>query len=113
MFSCKFYEVFKNTFLIEALEVTASESSSQAVCLDIIIKTSKSRSSHRRCSVRKGVLKNFAKFKGTAVPVSLFCLSLVSPVNFPKFIKVGSNLEIRRDKRRLEISDKEGLKLNS
>ena len=41
MFSCNFYKVFKNTFFIEALEATAFESSSQAVCLDIIIKASK------------------------------------------------------------------------
>ena len=41
MFSCNFYEVFKYTFFIEALEATASASLSQAVYPDIIIKTSK------------------------------------------------------------------------
>ena len=39
MFFCTFWEVFKNTFFIEAPGATASESSSQAVCLDIITKT--------------------------------------------------------------------------
>ena len=38
MFSYKFYQIFKNTFSLEAIGVAASESSSQAVCLDIIIK---------------------------------------------------------------------------
>ena len=41
MFSCKFYEIFKNTFFLEAIGATAPETSSQAVCLDIVIKTSK------------------------------------------------------------------------
>ena len=40
MFSCKFYKDFKNNFFIIALDVTPSESSTQATCLDIIIKTS-------------------------------------------------------------------------
>ena len=35
-----FYDIFSNTFFIEALGVTASGSSSQAVCLDIILKIS-------------------------------------------------------------------------
>ena len=30
------------------------------------------QSSHQRCSVRKGVLRNFAKFAGTPVPESLY-----------------------------------------
>ena len=34
MFSCKFYEIFKNTFSLEAIEATAFESSSQAVFLE-------------------------------------------------------------------------------
>ena len=41
MFSFKFYKIFNTTFSLESIEATASESSSQAVCLDIIIKTSK------------------------------------------------------------------------
>ena len=40
MFSYKFYKDFKNNFFIIALEVTPSESSTQATYLDIIIKTS-------------------------------------------------------------------------
>ena len=34
--------------------------------------TKNNRSSHRRCSVRKGVLKNFAKFTGKHLCQSLF-----------------------------------------
>ena len=30
------------------------------------------RTSHRRCSIKKGVLKNFAKFRGKPVAESLF-----------------------------------------
>ena len=41
VFSCKFYQIFKNTYFIESLGVTASESSSQTVSLHIIIKTCK------------------------------------------------------------------------
>ena len=37
----EFYEIFKNAFFIEALGVTASDSSSQAVYHDIIVKTLK------------------------------------------------------------------------
>ena len=38
MISCKFYEVFKNTFFVEPLEATASEPSNQPLCSDIIKK---------------------------------------------------------------------------
>ena len=37
------------------------------------------RSSHRRCSVRKGVLRNFSKLTGKQFPVKV-------PVNFAKFL---------------------------
>ena len=43
------------------------------------------RSSHRRCSVRKGVLRNFAKFKGKYLCKSRFLIKLqVSACNFIK-----------------------------
>ena len=43
--------------------------------------SAQNRSSHRRCSIKKGVLKNFAKFTGKHL-----CQSLLSfPVNFAKF----------------------------
>ena len=58
------------------------------------------RSSHRRCSVTKGVLRNFAKFPGEDLCQSLFfnkvagqaCNfikkeSLAPPVNFAKFLR--------------------------
>ena len=37
-----------------------------------ILKYHKFRSSHRRCSVRKSVLRNFGKFTGKHMPESLF-----------------------------------------
>ena len=41
------------------------------------------RSSHRRCSVRKGVVKNFAKFTGKHLCQSLFINKLqAKPFNF-------------------------------
>ena len=44
------------------------------------------RSSHRRCSVRKGVLKNFAKLTGKHLCQSLFFNKVVGlrPANFIK-----------------------------
>ena len=62
-----------------------------------------SRSSHRRCSVRKGVLRNFAKFTGKHLCQSLFFNEVTGlgpatllekrlwhryfPVNFVKFLR--------------------------
>ena len=42
-------------------------------CLQLFKKKTQNRSSHQRCSIIKGVLKDFAKFtKKTPVPDSLF-----------------------------------------
>ena len=40
--------------------------------MHIIVDYSSIRSSHRRCSVKKGVLRNFAKFTGKHLCQSLF-----------------------------------------
>ena len=55
------------------------------------------RSSHRRCSVRKGVVRNFAKFAGKHLCQSLFFNKVFLlkktlwhrcfPVNFTKFLR--------------------------
>ena len=61
------------------------------------------RSSHRRCSVKKGVLRNFSKFTGKHLCQSLFCNKVAGltlqlykkkrlwhrcfPVNFAKFLR--------------------------
>ena len=42
------------------------------ICLTQHIKDWKVRSSHQRCSVKKVVLRNFAKFKGKHLCQSLF-----------------------------------------
>ena len=64
----------------------------------------KVRSSHRRCSIRKGVLRNFAKFTGKHMCQSLFLNKVAGlrptasllkerlwrrcfPVNFTKFLR--------------------------
>ena len=52
-------------------------------------------SSHRRCSIKKGVLRNFAKFTGKHLCQSLFLIFLWKkrlwhrcfPVNFAKFLR--------------------------
>ena len=65
--------------------------------------TSLDRSSHRRCSVRKGVLRNFAKFTGKRLCQGLFFNKVAGlrpatllkkrlwrrcfPMNFAKFLK--------------------------
>ena len=43
------------------------------------------KSSHQRCSVRKGVLRNFAKFTGKQLCQSLW--ERCFPVNFAKFLR--------------------------
>ena len=52
------------------------------------------RSSHRRCSVKKGVLRKFAKFTGKCPCQSLFIkketLAQVFSVNFAKFLRTPS-----------------------
>ena len=66
-------------------------------------KEKKDRSSHRRCSVKKGVLRNFAKFTGKHLYQSLFFNKIAGlrsatllkkklwhrclPVNFAKFLR--------------------------
>ena len=45
------------------------------------------RSSYRRCSVKKGVLKNFAKFTGKNQCQSLRLWCRCFPVNFAKFLR--------------------------
>ena len=52
-----------------------------------------SRSSHQRCSIKKGVLRNFAKFTGKHLCRSLFLIKLQAlwhrcfSVNFAKFLE--------------------------
>ena len=62
------------------------------------------RSSHQRCSIKKGVLRNFTKFKGKQLCQSLFFKKVVGlrhatlvkkrlwhrcfPVNFVKFLRI-------------------------
>ena len=44
------------------------------------------KSSHQRCSARKGVLRNFAKFTGKQLCQSLW--ERCFPVNFAKFLRI-------------------------
>ena len=70
----------------------------------ILVRLGGYRSSHRSCSVRKGVLKNFAKFTGKHLCQSLFFNKVAGlrpvtllkrrpwhrcfPVNFAKFLRI-------------------------
>ena len=60
------YHIHQRTFSCSPISVTVMKTT-------IIIRSSKTiRSSHRRCSVRKGVLRNFAKFIGKHLCQGLF-----------------------------------------
>ena len=65
------------------------------------LKTTKKRNSHRRCFIKKGVLKNFAKFTRKFLCPSLFYNKIAGlatllkkrlwhsfPVNFAKFLRI-------------------------
>ena len=74
VFSREYCELFKNTYFVEDLQTAGSETPVRGLSL-IKLKawTIRSRSSHWRCSVREGVLRNFAKFTGkTCAKVSFF-----------------------------------------
>ena len=66
------------------------------------LKTTKERNSHRRCFIKKGVLKNFAKFTRKFLCPSLFYNKIAGlatllkkrlwhsfPVNFAKFLTIS------------------------
>ena len=76
VFSCEFCAISKNTFFTEQLRTAVSTKnlkfekaakifSNAYVCMPL-------RSSHQRCSVRKSVLRNFAKFTGKHLCQNLF-----------------------------------------
>ena len=54
------------------------------------------RSNHRRCSVRKGVLRNFAKFTGKHLCQSLFCLFTPARHIFRCFLSFCRIVQLRR-----------------
>ena len=84
MFSGEYFEIFKNTFSHRTPPLTMLEplprysgkiwKTLREEILRILLSfhLSTVRSSHRRCSVKKGVLGNFAKFTGEHLCQSLF-----------------------------------------
>ena len=66
--SCKFCEIFKNTFFTEHLWTTAS----MTFKYEILIV----RSSHQRCSIKKSFLKDFTKFTGKHLCQSSFFIKV-------------------------------------
>ena len=79
-FSCETCEIFKNTILMNINERLVLKK-----MLNILLICS--RSSHRSCSVRKGVVRNFAKFTGKHLCQSLF-------FNKISFIKKGTLTQV-------------------
>ena len=66
---------------------------------NLVLSQTPSRSSHRRCSVKKGVLKNFANFIGKHLCWSLFLIKLLAfikkrlqhrcfPMKIAKFLRI-------------------------
>ena len=79
MFNCEFCEIFKNTsggcfWRRSNPHGPFRKESHNQIMVD--------RSSYQRCSVKKSVLRNFAKFTGKHL-----CQSLFFPVNFAKFLR--------------------------
>ena len=66
--SCKFCEIFKNTFFTEHLWTTAS----MTLKYEILIV----RSSHQRCSIKKSFLKDFTTFTGKHLCQSPFFIKV-------------------------------------
>ena len=105
VFSCEICKTSKNTFFIEQLKSLFLKFNScfQRSLGQRAMPLSPIRSSHRRCSVKKGVLGNFAKFTGKHLCQRLFLNKVVGlrpaallrrslwdrcfPVNFAKFLR--------------------------
>ena len=66
--SCKFCQIFKNTFFTEHLWTTAS----MTLKYEILIVTS----SHQRCSIKKSFLKDFTTFAGKHLCQSPFFIKV-------------------------------------
>ena len=71
----KIIEAYSKTLLLNAL---TQEFLPQGLQLSIL--RPNNRSSHQRCSVRKGVLRNFAKFTGTHFARVSFLIKLQASV---------------------------------
>ena len=71
LFSCEYYKIFKTTFFEEHLR-TAVSATWKILQMKMNKVSFDSRSSHQRCSIKKGALKNFAKFTGKHLCQSLF-----------------------------------------
>ena len=94
MFFCEFCEIFKSTFYTEHLLTPASACTHGATKLGhknyftLFCNISKSTRSQRRCSLRKGVLRNFAKLTWKYLCQGLF---------FNKVAGLSPELYFKRD----------------
>ena len=95
----------RSTIITFLLLSTANAAFEQGFCLYLVSYYFIFRRSHRRCSVRKGVLKKFAKFIGKHLCQSLFFNNIAGlrpatllkkrfshrrfPVNFEKFLRTS------------------------
>ena len=97
MFSCELCEISKNTIFTEHLRWLLLIGDSRiGFCPGLLWKHELNlRSSHYSCSIKKGVLRNFANFTGKRQYWSLYLIVLQAkrlkhmrfPVEFMKFLK--------------------------
>ena len=81
LFSCEFCKISKNTFFTEHLWATASTCSYYILMYKYECQISKQIkclliNSHRKCSLKKGVLKNFTNFTGNHLCWGLYLIKL-------------------------------------
>ena len=65
MFFCEYYEIFKNTYSEKHLQTAA-----------FLVYRTHNRSMHQRCSLTKGILRNFTKFTGNTCARVSFLINL-------------------------------------
>ena len=81
MLSCKICKIFRNTFFTEHLRTTSMTHQYELLIV---------RSSHQKCSLKKGVLKKFTKFTGkypSRVSYLIKFQERCFPVDFEKVFK--------------------------
>ena len=102
-FPVKFCQIFKSTCFAEYLQTAATVNlwynfyGAQSLLHQLIVNFTKfsklenclNRNSHQRCSMKKGVLRNFVKFTGKHLCQSLF-FNKVAGLRFPSKVSLSS-----------------------
>ena len=92
--------IFKESFLMAFLLISLMARRTQPV------KVRQVKSSHQRCSIKKGVLRNFAKFTGKRLCQSLFFnkVAVAGKMNFSRTPEHNINFLTTDDLKVLNIS---------